>query len=268
MQTKKSTLAWSALLLVPALLISLYLQAQSKQVKVIEIRNYLLKPGTRDNYINVFDTLLIDTLNARKNYVLGQCTVKGENDHFAWIRGFDDMPSRKDALESFFGTQHWAKVQSEPGKYLVGCSNVYLLKPLAIAGGIMDSSSAFDANWFGKPKGISVVDYYVANGMRDKLLDFVRTKYDSIVHAAGVKDISYWISETMPNNFPGLPVFQDKNLLVSITFFKDEPAYNAALKKIDANMNDELKFQMGRIVTTKNTWVLYPTERTFTSKRE
>jgi hypothetical protein len=157
-------------------------------------------------------------------------------------------------------------VQSEPGKYLVGYSNVYLLKPFSISKEMIDSTSVFDSHWFEKPKGLTVVDFYVANGMRDKLLSFVQTKYDSIIHAAGVKDVSYWISETTPNNFPDLPVFQDKNLLVTITFFKDEDAYKAAVKRIDASLNEELKFTMGRIVTTKNSWVLYPTESSFGSK--
>ena len=261
-----TTLLRTACFFLYMLSVSIYTHAQSKSVKVIELRNYLLRQGTRENYINTFETLLIDTLNARKNYVLGQYRVKDENDHFVWVRGFDDMPSRKGALESFFGSEYWSKVRSEPGKYLVGYTNVYLLKPMIISEGKIDSSSAFNADWFGKPKGVTVVDFYIANGMRDKLLDFVRTKYDSILHVAGVRDISYWISETRANNYPDLPVFQDKNLLVAITFFKDETGYKASLKKMDASLNDELRFQMGRLITTTHTWVLYPTKKSFNTQ--
>jgi hypothetical protein len=261
----KNKLRKAACFFILLMSLSVYSYAQPIRIKVIELRNYLLRPGTRENYINAFESLLLDTLNARKNYVLGQYRVNEEKDHFVWIRGFDDMPLRKYALESFFGSQHWAKVQSEPGKYLIGYTNVYLLKPLSFSKGVIDSISTFDANWFGRDKGVTVVDFYVANGMRDQLLDFVRIKYDSLIHAAGVKDISYWISETTPNNFPDLPVFQDKNLLATISFFKDELAYNAALRKIDASLNDELKFTMGRIVTTKNTWILYPTKKSFST---
>jgi hypothetical protein len=259
--TKTIKLQSTTCLLIFLLSLSAWSYAQPKSIKVIELRNYLLKPGTRENYTNAFQTLFIDTLNARRNYVLGTHRLKDENDHFVWLRGFDDMPSRKPALESFFGSQHWAMKQNELSKHLIGYTNVYLLKPLVLKKEAIDSTSAFDADWFRKPKGLTVVDFYVANGMRDQLLNFVQTKYDSIIHAAGVNDVSYWISETTPNNYPNLPVFQDKNLLVTITFFKDEPTYKAALKRIDTSLNDELKFTMGRVITTKNTWVLYPTKK-------
>lgn len=237
--------------------------AQSKSIKVIEIRNYLLKQGRRDSFINVFETLLMDTLNAKKNYVLGQYQVKNENDRFTWFRGFDDMLSRKGALEGFYSSAHWKKNENATGKHLIGYTNVYLLKPLSISTQEMDSSTAFDVNWFGKPKGVTVVDFYVANEMRAQLLDFVQTKYDSIVRAAGVKDISYWISETTPNNYPNLPVFQDKNLLVTIAFYKDEQEYASKKMQIEASMNEEQKFRWNRVVTTKTTWVLYPTKASF-----
>ena len=210
----------------------------------------------------------MDTLNARKNHVLGQYRIKDEKDHFLWIRGFDDMPSRKDALKNFFESKYWATVQSEPGKYLVGYTNVYLLKPVVISQGNIDTTSAFNANWFGRSKGVTVVDFFIANEMRSQLLNFVSSKYDSIMRAAGVTDMSYWISESIPNNFPDLPVFQDKNLLVMITFYKDEHDYATTLKKIDAGMIDELRFEMGRIVTIKNTWILYQTEKSFKRKRK
>lgn len=248
--------------------LSICAQAQSKKVKVIEIRNYLLKPGHRDKYIDAFKNKLLDTLNARGNYVLGQYRVKGENDHFVWIRGFDDMSSRKQALESFFSSAYWEKHKHIPGESLVGYTNVYLLKPLPIRVDKKSDAAGFNAKWFGKPKGVTVVDFYVANEMLDQLVDLVSARYDSLIRAAGVKDISYWVSETSPNNYPSLPVFQDKNLLVTISFFKDEREYHSMMNKIRANLSEDLKFALGRVITTKTTWILYPTEKSFITKTE
>lgn len=239
-------------------------QAQSKEVKVIEIRNYLLKPGQRDAYIEGFETLFLDTLNAHGNYVLGQYRLKGSKDNFVWIRGFDDMPARKPALESFFSTKHWEKHKSIPGNYLVGYTNVHLLKSLSLVDGTKGKEVSFPTAWFAKPKGVAVVDFFVANEMLDQLTAFVSNKYDSLMHAAGVKDITYWVSEMSPNNYPSLPVFQDKNLLVSVAFYKNEQEYEEKLKKFEASMDEDTKFTFGRIVTTRTTWVLYPTKRSFT----
>ena len=253
-------------ILIPPLSESVYAQVDSKEVEVIEIRNYLVKPGQRDTYVEGFETYFIDTLNAHGNYVLGQYRVKGEPDNFVWIRGFEDMPARKKALEDFFSSLQWEKYGNIPGEHLLGYTNVYLLKPLNLADSLDGKNKSFPTAWFGRSKRVAVVDFYVANEMLNQLIEFVDTKYDSLVRAAGVKDITYWVSETSPNNFPGLPAFQDKNLLVSIAFYKDEQEYEEMTKKLVASMDEESKFTFAKCFTTKNTWVLYPTNKSFTTK--
>lgn len=248
----------------PSSLLFIPVTTHSQNVKVIELRNYLIRPEQRDNYIDAFESKLIDTLNLMKNYVLGQYRVKDAKDHFVWIRGFDDMPSRKVALKNFFASEFWTRNQSIPGKYLVNYMNVYLLRPFDISSGKGDSSITFKTQWFGRQKGLAVIDFYIANDRLPQMIDFVKNKYDSIMRAAGVKNISYWVSEPEPNNFPDLPAFQDKNLLVSISFFKDEREYESILNKIDTSMSGEVKHEMWGIVTTKATWILYPTAKSFT----
>ena len=217
------------------------LYAQTKKVKVIELRNYVLRPGQRDHFIDSFDIKILDTLNRRGNYVVGQYTLKNFPDNFVWIRGFDDMTGRLKALKGFYTSDYWKKLVSIPRRYVLNYTNVYLLKPLHISAKSMDSTSAFDSNWFGKQKGLAIVDFYVANQNRKQLLEFVASTYDSVLDVSGVKDVSYWISEMAPNDYP-LPAFQDKNLLVTITFFRNESDYKAAVKRIESNMSEEQRF--------------------------
>ena len=242
------------------------IHAQSKRIKVIELRNYLLRPGQRDNFKDSFEIKILDTLNRRGNHVLGQYTVKDAPDNFVWVRGFDDMKSRLKALQGFYASKYWQQHVSIPRKYVLNYMNVYLLKPLHISQEKIDSTSTFNADWFGKQKGVAIVDFYIANQRRKELLDFVRNTYDSVLSVSGVKDVSYWISEMAPNDYP-LPAFQDKNLLVTITFFKNETEYVAAQKRIESNMTQEQKFAMKAIVTTKSTWELYPTKKSFSSEK-
>ena len=141
----------------------------------------------------------------------------------------------------------------------------YKVTPLNLSAGLNGKDISFPAAWFGQPKGIVVIDFYVANEMLDKLVSFVSNRYDSLLHAAGVKDISYWVSELSPNNYPSLPVFQDKNLLVSIAFYNNEQEYAEKMKRLNASMDEDMAFTFGRTVTTRTTWVLYPTKRSFTA---
>ena len=263
---KQTPIRRLAILIVSIILSSISVFAQSTKIQVLELRNYLLKPGQRDYFIDSFEIKIMDTLNARGNYVLGQYRVKNAPDNFFWIRGFNDMTSRLEAMKGFYSSEYWKQHVSIPIKYVAGYTNVYLLKPLNISNKKVDSTAGFDADWFGKQKGLAVVDFYVANEMRNQLIDFVATSYDSVMHASGVKDVAYWLSETTPNDYPDLPVFQDKNLLVAISFFKDELSYNTTKKRIQSSMNEEQKSKMNRIVTTKTTWILYPTKKSFGSK--
>ncbi|MBA2762822.1 MAG: hypothetical protein H0U39_12885, partial [Segetibacter sp.] len=57
-------------------------------IGVIELRNYVLKQGMRDSFINYFEENLIQPQRALKGYPVGQYRVKGYEDNFFWIRGF------------------------------------------------------------------------------------------------------------------------------------------------------------------------------------
>lgn len=237
---------------------------RGENVQVIELRNYLLKPGKRDSFINAFENKILDTLNGRDNFVLGQYRVKGAEDNFFWIRGFHDMSSRAYALKSFYSCKYWEDVVWIPQAYILNYTNGNLLKPLSLTDGNQDSKPAFPCDWFGKPKGIAVVEFYfAANGWLGKLVEFMRTKYDSIRRASGGENISYWVSEQTKNDYPDLPVYQDNNLLVTIGFYESEEAYENNIKKINASMSEETRNEWLSIVTINTRLVLYPTEMSF-----
>jgi hypothetical protein len=139
---------------------------------------------------------------------------------------------------------------------------------LNLKDGSNDAESSFNTNWFGQEKGIAVVDFYTSNTKRDKLIDFVKKRYAPILNAAKIENASFWTSETTPNDFAGLPVFQDKNLLVQITFYRNELEYQNKLKDVVSKMNDELKSEWADLVTIKNTLIIYPTAKSFSLKKK
>ena len=267
--------ALTTILILTTMLFSLTSQSQVQQklklgkserfVQVIELRNYLMRPRHRDEFIAGFEDKIMDTLNARGNLVLGQFTVKGSPDNFFWIRGFKDMQSRLKCLKGFYSSEYWSRHVYIPQAHVINYNNVYLLKPVDILSGKRDSIN-YNVDWFGKQKGIAVVEFIVANERLNQLLNFMGTKFDPIVRTAGVRNISYWISELTPNDYPDLPAFQDKNLLVCISFYQSETEYNTVLQKVQSNLTDDLKFEMLGYITTKTTIILYPTAKSFAVK--
>jgi hypothetical protein len=236
----------------------------NQNIKVIELRNYLVRQGRRDEFINLFEENFVQSQNTLGGYILGQYRIKGAVDNFFWIRGFKDMPARYKFLNDFyFGSPVWKQHKSEANSMLLNNDNVYLLKPLNLKNDSNDAESSFNTNWFGQEKGVAVVDFYTSNTKREKLIEFVGKKYSAILNASKIENASFWTSETTPNDFTGLPVFQDKNLLVQITFYKNEFEYRTKMKDTDSKMNDELKSEMADLVTIKNTLLIYPTGKSF-----
>ena len=232
-----------------------------KDIQVLELRNYLLKPGQRENFTRLFEANFIQSQQEAGSYVLGQYKVKGADNNFFWIRGFTNMTTRNKALNEFYHGETWKQHRSEANAMIVNNDNVYLLKPV----NVKDSTNevSFNTNWFGQQKAIVVIDFYTSNTKRDKLIEFIRKQYNPILQDSHISRTSFWMSETATNDFPGLPVFQDKNLLVQITLYKDQLEYQTKMKTVNTKMTAEQKAEMADLVTIKNTLIVYPTNKSF-----
>jgi hypothetical protein len=236
--------------------------AANQPIRVVELRNYVAKPGRRDKFISYFETNFIDSQNEIGGYILGQFRVKDADDNFFWIRGFNDMASRSRYLPEFYRGSFWKQRRNYVNDMLINNDNVYLLKPLSLSEDT--PNTAINSNEFGKKKGLVVIDYYVANTRLKELIEFFKSKYLPFLKSNDISTTT-WVSELTENDFPGLPVFQDKNLLVTITPFKDEAEYQLKLKQINAASNQKILTELREIVTAKTTVILYPTKKSFSN---
>lgn len=236
--------------------------AANQPIKVLELRNYVTKPGQRDKFIAYFETNFIDSQNALGGYILGQFRVQDADDNFFWIRGFNDMASRSRYLPEFYRGAVWKQRRNDANDMLLNNDNVYLLKPLSLSEDQTDA--AVNSDEFGKKKGLAVIDYYVANTRLKELIEFFKSKYLPFLKGNAISTTA-WVSELAENDFPGLPVFQDKNLLVTITPFKDEAEYQLKLRQMNADSNRKLLTELREIVTTRTTVILHPTKKSFSN---
>jgi hypothetical protein len=238
---------------------------RNQKINVIELRNYVMKkPGQRDKFIAYFEDNFIRSQNTIGGFTLGQYRVKDAENNFFWIRGFESMALRKKFLNDFYYGPVWKQHREVPNSMLLNNDNVHLLKPLMLDENGDQKNDTFNSNEFGRKKGIAVVDYYIANEKLDRLISFFGKIYLPLLHNNGVTNCSLWISETVPNDFSPLPVFQDKNLLVTITYYADELDYQAKIKSVDSQLSEEARAEMQDVVTIKNTLILYPTQKSFT----
>lgn len=234
-------------------------------VGVIELRNYVMKHGKRDQFIPFFEQNFVTSQDTLHGHILGRYRVKGKNDNFCWIRGFENMHTRGVFLPAFYKGPVWHEHRNVANGMLANNDNVYLLKPLKLQGDSLVKCSVMSGILAPK-KGITVVQFFIANSKLPHLLQFFALHYLPNMRAAGFERFSLWDSEMQQNDFPQLPVFQDKNLLVVISFFNSQSDFRAAWQKLQQGLSTEQKDDIFDTITTHDTWILYPTEKSLGGK--
>lgn len=237
---------------------SLFVNAQN--IKVLELRNYLLKTNTADKFITYFNKHFVKPMNELGGYTLGQFKIKNQDDRFVWLRGFADMSTRLQFLNDFYiNSPVWATFGPGANDMMINSDNVYLLRPLNKNNNVTAQSEAVNSTILQTGKDITVIDFYICNNTLNKVINLFNTSYLPFLKTLDIQNSSLWISEMSENDFPRLPVFQDKNLLVAITTYENEKEYQIKLKQINA-MPALLKNSMLEIITTHSSLVLLNTK--------
>ena len=96
---------------------------------VVELRQYTLKPGRRDELIELFEREFVETQEAEGIDLIGTFRDADNPDRFVWLRGFADMESRARALAAFYGGPAWKANRDAANDTMIDSDNVLLLKP-------------------------------------------------------------------------------------------------------------------------------------------
>ncbi len=151
-------------------------------LRVVELRQYTLKPGRTDDLIEVFDRELVETQEACGMYVLGQFRDLDRPDRFVWFRGFPDMESRLESLTAFYSGPVWKKHGPAAVDTMIDSDDVLLLEPTAfqLPGARPDGA--------GTPTELTI------------------TVYDGRPPADGGEPVSLLHTLRAENTYPALPV--------------------------------------------------------------
>jgi hypothetical protein len=222
-------------------------------IRVLELRNYLLKPGMTNSFIHYFNQHFVKPMYALGGYALVQATIESVPDRFVWMRGFDSMDTRLKFLEDFYlNSPEWKTYGPGANDMMINSDNVYLLRPLNYDKSNDEKIRSLNSSLLKLKKEVVVIDFYICNSTLHKVIDLFKNSYLPFLQSRGIHDITSWVSEMEENKFPKLPVFQDKNLLLTISHYKDINEYYAQLQ----SLTPELKRSIDELVTTQHSWVL------------
>ncbi|GAA3456606.1 NIPSNAP family protein [Dactylosporangium matsuzakiense] len=97
---------------------------------IVELRQYTLREGRRDELIDLFDREFVETQEELGMAVLGQFRDLDAPDRFVWLRAFPDMPSRRAALEAFYNGPVWTEHGPAANATMLDSDDVLLLRAL------------------------------------------------------------------------------------------------------------------------------------------
>ncbi|MEI9411379.1 NIPSNAP family protein [Mesorhizobium salmacidum] len=195
---------------------------------IVELRQYTLKPGRRETLIEIFDTEFIESQEDAGMTIIGQFRDLDRPDMFVWMRGFESMDTRKDALGAFYDGPVWAAHRDAANATMIDSDDVLLLRP-AWPGAGFDLSgprrptaakSTSDRNWW--PGLVEISIHHLLPGA-----DFAgRFRAEMVARLAqnGARLLGAFLTEPAANTFPRLPVRAGENVFVAVTGFHNADA--------------------------------------------
>ena len=76
-------------------------------MRIIEIRTYRLKPGTRDEYHRLFREVALPLLRRFDVDVVGAAPSLDDPDGYVLIRAFEDLADREHREAAFYSSAEW-----------------------------------------------------------------------------------------------------------------------------------------------------------------
>ncbi|WP_308368802.1 NIPSNAP family protein [Streptomyces sp. ISL-36] len=202
---------------------------------VIELRQYTLRPGRRDELIELFDREFVETQEEVGMTVLGQFRDLDDPDRFVWLRGFRDMAARHRALTDFYGGPVWAEHGPQANDTMIDSDDVLLLRPAQDGSGFTVFPSGRS------PVGAPAPDRFVAA----TLWSFPPGRHDGVariqdgllpaLRETGPAPLAFLTTEDAHNTFARLPVRTGENVAAIFTSYPDERAYRRHLAEVRAH---------------------------------
>ncbi|MEU5395846.1 NIPSNAP family protein [Streptomyces tibetensis] len=192
---------------------------------VVELRQYTLHSGQRDVLIDLFDREFIESQEAVGATVLGQFRDLDDPDRFVWLRGFENMARRAEALESFYRGPVWQAHRDEANATMIDSDDVLLLRPASARGGfpVPEGARPAPGERASSPPSLVLATIWYGHGPFDApFVEFFEQRVRPVLAEAGGEPLACLRSEHAPNTFPALPVRTDDEVFVWCARFSDE----------------------------------------------
>jgi hypothetical protein len=198
-------------------------------MRIVELRQYTLLPGRRDELIDLFEAELSEPQEACGMRILGTFRDLDDESRFVWLRGFPSMPERARSLRAFYGGPVWQRHGPAANATMLDSDDVLLLRPAWCASGF-DLASLRPGTSAAKDRALGMVEVGIV-GFGEPVspidLRYFRDQIAPRLGEAEARVFGCLITEPSANSFPALPVREGENVLVWVAGCPTETGYEA-----------------------------------------
>lgn len=181
---------------------------------VLELRQYSLHPGRRDELIALFEREFIEPQQALGMCLPGLFRDLDRADRFVWLRGFANLAQRADALARFYGGPVWKANRDAANATMIDSDNVLLLRPARPAFGFMLPPQPPPRSEDTDPGVVFATIHYLRANDAARFVEFFERVWLPLLWNASVPVAASFVTESGPNSFPALPVREDESVFV------------------------------------------------------
>lgn len=185
---------------------------------IVELRQYTLYGGRRDELIELFEREFVEPQNAAGARVLGTFRDLDDPDRFVWLRDFAGMDARAAALTTFYTGPVWRAHREAANATMLDSDNVLLLRPAP--------GSRAPLPWSDRavPALVTATIHSLGSTPAAAFAAFFEQTLAPRLRELGAQPAATLVTETSPNSFPRLPVREGEPVFVWLAGWPDATA--------------------------------------------
>ena len=167
---------------------------------IVELRQYALHPGRREDLIQLFDSEFIESQEAVGLTVMGQFRDLDDPNAFVWLRGFASMDTRAEGLASFYDGPIWRAYRDRANATMIGSDNVLLLRPARPGSGFAEIARPAETTLDRDRRAglLAATIYYLAQPADVAFLEFFERQLAPALRKAGASIDACYTTEPSP----------------------------------------------------------------------
>lgn len=178
-------------------------------MSVIELRQYTLRPGSRDRFIDRFERHFTESQDAVGIDLIGTFRDLADPDRYVWLRSFPNHAARAASLDAFYTGPVWKEHRNAANADIVDSDDVLQLRPLV----------PFPRTGPHPPLGAAPPESRIMALILYTADEAIAGPLRELLKQAGGEPLATLVTDPAPNAYSRLPIRQDGPVLVQVVRF-------------------------------------------------